>query len=134
MQFFKYLFFIILPVVALSMPAAQPEPKFDLASLGPLLNSRADIGGLLDGLLGSLDGIKKLLSEESINNINIVLSNAAKLLDDDGTKKLKTVVTNANNLLTADLVKTLNGLFKDIAPLIQAVVKVISMLVSSLLG
>ncbi|PGH11985.1 hypothetical protein AJ79_04572 [Helicocarpus griseus UAMH5409] len=137
MQVFKYIFMFILPIVALSMPAPEPEAKLDLAAFGKLLTARQDqppLGGLLGDLLGSLGSVKELLAPETLDAIKVVVTNAAKLLDDDGTKRAKALITNASELLTADLVKQLNGLLKELGPVISAVVKVISMLLQSLLG
>ncbi|PGH18099.1 hypothetical protein AJ79_00727 [Helicocarpus griseus UAMH5409] len=138
MHFFKYLCVLLMPIVALAIPApaARPEPDAlaavtsaaELANNpallhAALLRARQDAGGPLGGigdllgdLVGSIGEIAKLLNPETFQAIQTLLRNGAALLDDEGTKTAKNLVTNANNLLTPEFVDQTKGLIGDIAP------------------
>lgn len=99
----------LLPLVAaapMALAVAAPEPN-PVAAPAP-----ATTGGLLS-TLGDLEG---LLSETNLNNLQIIITNAAKVLSDDNTKTLQTILTNAGDLLTKDFVDNTTTLIGDATP------------------
>jgi hypothetical protein len=102
---FRPLFLLALAPFALASPEAQPNP---VAAPAPAPS------GLLD-LLGSAEG---LLSQSNIDNLDLIIVNAAKLLSDDNLDILQNILNNANTLLTPQFVKNTTELIGDATPMV----------------
>lgn len=109
MRFFKYIP-ICLTTLVLASPAPQPT------------------GGILSDLPTIIDGVKDLLSEDTIKDLQTIVKGGAVLLGGDTPKnlqnllstqnidKLQDIVDNAHTLLTPNFVNETSGLIGDTAP------------------
>ena len=114
MRFFKYLVF------AAPLALATPRPN-------PVAAPMPD-GGLLSELPAILDGVKELLSTETINDLQTIVKGGAVLLGGDTPKnlqkllssgnidKLQGIVDNADNLLTPKFVNETTVLIDAASP------------------
>ncbi|KAK5789950.1 hypothetical protein VI817_007237 [Penicillium citrinum] len=100
----------LLPLAAAPLALAAPEPN-PVAPRAP-----ASTGGLLSELPGILDGVQQLLSKDTIDNLEIIVSGAAKLLKDDNVNVLNDILKNAHSLLTKDFVDNTTTLIGDATP------------------
>lgn len=109
MRFFKYIP-LCLTTLAVASPAPQPT------------------GGLLAELPGILDGVKDLLSEDTVKDLQTIVKGGATLLGGETPKnlqgllssqnidKLQDIIDNAHTLLTPNFVNETSGLIGDTAP------------------
>ncbi|KAJ0345512.1 hypothetical protein COL922a_014922, partial [Colletotrichum nupharicola] len=116
MKFFKYLTAALLPVTVLAIPAAEPEPKaaavaapatISVEEYNTLVQRQLDLGGIIGDLTEALDAIKDLLSPQSLNNINTVVTKLANLLSDPTTGQIKNLVQLAADLLGGEAIGNL---------------------------
>jgi hypothetical protein len=101
----------ILLLAAASFALAAPEPKPN-----PVAMPAPESTGLLSELPGILSGAEDLLSQDNVNNLQIIIGNAAKLLSDDNLVILQDILTNAHSLLTKDFVDNTTTLIGDATP------------------
>ncbi|KAL4907859.1 hypothetical protein BDW74DRAFT_175646 [Aspergillus multicolor] len=125
MKFFQYFTAALLPVTAFAIPAAEPEPKaaavpatITAEDFHVLIKRQTDLGGLIGDLTDSLGAIKDLLSTDSLNNINTVVTKLAQLLSDPTTTQIKSLVGTAADLLGGDAV---GNLIDQIPALLESV-------------
>ncbi|KAL4891828.1 hypothetical protein BDV59DRAFT_203100 [Aspergillus ambiguus] len=116
MKFFKFLPLALLPITAYAVPTAEPEPNaIDFHTL----NERAlDLSSLLGDLTQSLGAIQDLLSPDSLNNINTLVTNAALLLSQPTANQTKSLIGTASDLLGSD---TLGNLLDQLPTLLDSV-------------
>lgn len=101
----------ILLLAAASFAVAAPEPRPD-----PVAMPAPQTTGLLSELPGLLTGAEDLLSQTNINNLQIIIGNAAKLLSDSNLEVLQDILTNAHSLLTKEFVDNTTTLIGDATP------------------
>ncbi|KAL2826312.1 hypothetical protein BDW59DRAFT_161151 [Aspergillus cavernicola] len=125
MKFFQYLTAALLPVTVFATPAAEPEPKAATVpatisgdDYNVLVQRQLDLGSVIGDLTDALGAIKDLLSLESLNNINQVVTDLASLLKDPTTKQIKSLVGTAADLLGGD---ALGGLLEKLPALLESV-------------
>ncbi|KAL4799192.1 hypothetical protein BDV19DRAFT_385442 [Aspergillus venezuelensis] len=114
MKFFQYFTAALLPVTVFAIPAAEPEAKavaepatISTEDFHALMKRQSNLTDLIGDLTDSLGAVKELLSTESLNNINIVVTQLAALLSDPTTKQIKNLVQTAADLLGSDTVGNL---------------------------
>ncbi|KAL2869092.1 uncharacterized protein BJX67DRAFT_379570 [Aspergillus lucknowensis] len=114
MRFFQYFMAALLPWTVFAVPAADLEPKspavpaaISVDDYNVLVQRQEDLGGIIGDLTETLDAIKELLSTESLNNINTVVTQAATLLKDPTTKQIKSLVQTAAELLGGEAIGNL---------------------------
>ncbi|KAL4932509.1 uncharacterized protein BDV17DRAFT_288020 [Aspergillus undulatus] len=125
MKFFQYFTAALLPATVFAIPAAEPEPKavaapatISVEDFHVLMKRQTDLGGLIGDLTESLGAIKDLLSTESLNNINTVVTQLASLLGDPTTKQIKSLVQTAADLLGGEAI---GNLLDQIPALLESV-------------
>ncbi|KAJ5593974.1 uncharacterized protein N7459_000182 [Penicillium hispanicum] len=115
---------ILLPLAAAPLALAAPEPVPNpVAAPAPASSS---------GLLSTLSDVEGLLTETNINNLQVIITNAAKLLSDDNLKTLQDILTNAHSLLTKEFVDNTTILIGDATPLVEDVSKLLGGMLGSL--
>ncbi|KAL3438200.1 hypothetical protein BDV09DRAFT_192101 [Aspergillus tetrazonus] len=114
MKFFQYFTAALLPATIFAIPAAEPEPKavataaaITAEDFHALVKRQSNLTDLIGDLTNSFGAIKDLLSTESLNNINLILTKAAELLSDPTTKQIKSLVNTASDLLGSAAIKNL---------------------------
>lgn len=108
MKFFRILPLALLPISAYAIPAAEAEPApYPNLDLHILAERQLDLGNLLSDLTESIGAIKDLLAPESINNLNIVVTNLALLLNQPTVNQTKSLIGTASELLGSDTVGNL---------------------------
>ncbi|KAL4863446.1 hypothetical protein BDV12DRAFT_189649 [Aspergillus spectabilis] len=125
MKFFQYLTAALLPVTVLAIPAAEPGPKaaavpatISVDDYNVLVQRQLDLGGIIGDLTDALGSIKELLSSESLNNINVVVTQAAALLKDPTTNQIKSLVGTAADLLGGEAI---GNLLEQLPALLESV-------------
>ncbi|KAI9376116.1 hypothetical protein BJX61DRAFT_491406 [Aspergillus egyptiacus] len=125
MKFFKYFTAALLPMTAFAIPAAEPEPKaaavpatLTVEDYNVLMKRQMDLGGIIDELTQAIGAIRELLSPESLNNINNVVTLAARLLSQPTTNQIKSLVGTASDLLGGDAI---GGLLEQLPALLEQV-------------
>jgi hypothetical protein len=121
MKYFQVLLLLILPFVALAMPAPEAVEAFKNALVERQNGTGGDdllggIGGLIGDLINSIGPLLDLLNPETFRQIQTILGNAARLLNNDTTQHIINVVGGANRLLTPEFVDAVSGLIDAIAP------------------
>ncbi|RAL01836.1 uncharacterized protein BO80DRAFT_472994 [Aspergillus ibericus CBS 121593] len=88
-------------------------------------------GSLLDDLPTIVDGIKELLSTDTVNKLETIVNGGAtllggdtpknlqKLLSGDNIDKLQSIIDNANTLLSGTFVNQTGELIGEAAPLVS---------------
>lgn len=99
----------LLPLAAAPMAFAAPNP------VAAPVSQSAD-GGLLTELPGILSGAEELLSKQNVDNLNLIIGNAAKLLSDSNLVVLQDILDNAHTLLTKQFVANTTTLIGDATP------------------
>ncbi|OJJ63005.1 hypothetical protein ASPSYDRAFT_129782 [Aspergillus sydowii CBS 593.65] len=144
MKYFQFFLLLVLPFVALAMPA--PEAVEELKSalvarqndtggdLGGLLGGLGDIGGTIGDIINSIGPLLDLINPNTVDQLQTIITNAAKLLNDKTTQNIINVVGSANELLTPDFVQAIGGLIDAVAPLINAIVQLISGVLGAIFG
>ncbi|KAJ5768169.1 hypothetical protein N7533_000752 [Penicillium manginii] len=99
----------LLPLAAAPLAFAAPEPN-------PVAPRAPASTGLLSELPGILDGVQELLSKDTINNLEVIVSGAAKLLSSSNIDVLQDILTNAHSLLTKEFVDNTTTLIGDATP------------------
>lgn len=100
---FNFLF----PLAAASVVFAAPNP---VAEPSP------ESTGLLTELPTILTGAQDLLGQQNVDNLNIIIGNAAKLLSDSNIVVLQDILNNAHALLTKQFVDNTTILISDATP------------------
>jgi hypothetical protein len=112
---------LLLPLLPLALANPNPNP---VAAPAP----QSTGGGLLSELPTILNGVKELLSEDTLNDLQTIVkggavllggdnpANIAKLLSGDNVNKLQDVIDNAHSLLTANFVNETSTLIGDATP------------------
>ncbi|PLB46555.1 hypothetical protein P170DRAFT_427864 [Aspergillus steynii IBT 23096] len=132
MKFFKLFPLAILPFTAFAIPApdAVSKPALELtdyqlaSSLVARQNSQnlSNLGDLLGDLTKSLGAVKDLLSPESLNNIQTLVTDASYLLKQPTAKQTKELIGTVSSLLGSkavkDLVDQLPELLNDVGGLV----------------
>ncbi|EAW09900.1 uncharacterized protein ACLA_041160 [Aspergillus clavatus NRRL 1] len=127
---------LLLPLIPLALATPNPEP---VAAPAPQSS-----GGLLSQLPEIINGVKELLSQETLDDLQTVVKggavllggdnpqNIAKLLSRDNVNKLQDIVDNAHTLLTPTFANETLTLIGDATPLVSAVEKLLGGLLASL--
>lgn len=97
-------FNLLFPLAAASLVLASPQPV------------PAEDPGILTELPTILTGAEELLSQTNVDNLNLIIGNAAKLLSDSNLAMLQDVLTNAHSLLTKNFVDNTTTLIGDATP------------------
>ena len=104
------------PFLALAAPEPNPAP------------APAPSGGLLNDLPDIMDGVKQLLSQDTLDNLDTIIGGAAtllsgdtpkslkKLLSDDNINKLQDIIGNADTLLKPSFVNETTTLIDEATP------------------
>lgn len=112
---------LLLPLLPLALANPNPNP---VAAPDP----QSTGGGLLSELPTILNGVKELLSEDTLNDLQTIVkggavllggdnpANIAKLLSKDNVNKLQDVIDNAHSLLTPNFVNETSTLIGDATP------------------
>lgn len=119
MRIFKYL---VLAAPALASANANPEPN-------PVVpRAPQSSGGLLSELPDILSGVKELLSQDTLDDLQTIVKgaavllggdnaqNLANLLSGDNLKKIQGLLDNADTLLTPQFVNDTSTLIQDATP------------------
>ncbi|KAF9891891.1 hypothetical protein FE257_002854 [Aspergillus nanangensis] len=126
MRLFKYL---VLAVAPLALANPEPAPQSD--------------GGLLSQLPDILDGVKELLNQETLDDLQTIVKgaavllggdnpqNLAKILSSDNVNKIQGLLNNADSLLTTGFVNDTSTLITDATPLVSSVSKLLGGLLGS---
>ncbi|PWY86530.1 hypothetical protein BO94DRAFT_624717 [Aspergillus sclerotioniger CBS 115572] len=95
------------------------------------ISPRTTTTSLLDDLPTIVDGIKELLSTDTVNKLETIVNGGAtllggdtpqnlqKLLSSDNINKLQSIIDNANTLLSGNFVNQTGELIGDALPLIS---------------
>ncbi|KAL4864852.1 hypothetical protein BDV12DRAFT_200668 [Aspergillus spectabilis] len=139
MKYFQVLLLLVLPFVALAMPAPEAVEAFKNALVERQNGTGGDdilggIGGLIGDLINSIGPLLDLLNPETFRQIQTLLGNGARLLNNDTTQHIINVVGGANRLLTPEFVDAVSGLIDAIAPLVNAIVQLISGILGAIFG
>lgn len=124
MKYFQFFLLLVLPLVALAIPAPDPVEQLKSALVarqndtggGDLLGGLGDIGGTIGDVLNSIGPLLDLINPGTVKQLQTIITNAAKLLNDKTTQNIINVVGSANELLTPDFVKAISGLIDAVAP------------------
>ncbi|KAL5336912.1 hypothetical protein BJX70DRAFT_400252 [Aspergillus crustosus] len=139
MKYFQVLLLLILPFMALAVPAPEAFQALGNALIERQNTAGGDdvlggIGGLIGDLINSIGPLLELLNPETFKQIQTLLGNGARLLNKDTTQHIINVVGGANRLLTPEFVDAVSGLIDAIAPLVNAIVQLISGILGAIFG
>ncbi|KAH8422473.1 uncharacterized protein LDX57_000226 [Aspergillus melleus] len=132
MKFFKFFPLAILPFTALAIPAPDAVSKtpgeladFQLANALVARQNNANLsnlGDLLGDLTKSLGSVKELLSSESLNNIQTIVTDLSYLLKQPTAKETKELIGTVSSLLNSkglkNLIDQLPDLLNDVGGLV----------------
>lgn len=108
-------------------------PFIPLFSLGLASPAPAPTGGLLSDLPDIVDGVKDLLSQDTIDDLQTIVKGGAVLLGGDAPQNLKNllsksnidklqdIINNAHTLITTSFVNDTSELVGDAAPVSRTI-------------
>ena len=94
------------PFLALAAPEPNPAPAPVAAP------ESTPSGGLLNELPQILDGVKELLSQDTLDNLDTIIGGGATLLSGDTPKSLKKLLSSNNIDKLQDVIDNAHGLLK----------------------
>jgi hypothetical protein len=107
-------FALVLPAFLLASPAAIPKavpetlPSPEIAQINQLLERQTtSLTTILSDLTSSLGAIEQLLSAQSLNNIEAVVTDLSTLFADPTTNQTKALINTASGLLDSPAVGNL---------------------------
>lgn len=115
---------------------ARMESRME-SRMNELAARQLDLGGLenfLANLTASFSALEALLSVQSLNNIESVVTNLAYVLDDPTSKQLKDVVNVADGLLTSPAITNLTSELPSLLSAISPLLKDLPTLIGSVSG
>ncbi|KAI9934380.1 hypothetical protein ASPWEDRAFT_151903 [Aspergillus wentii DTO 134E9] len=132
---------ILLPLLPITLTlASNPNPNPN-----PVVpRAPESTGGLLNDLPGIIDGVKDILSQDTIEDLQVIIKGGATLLGGDTPQNLKDllskdnlnqlqdIITNAHGLLSAKFVNNTETLIDEATPLVTDVSKLLSAILSTI--
>lgn len=124
MKYFQIFLLLVLPLLALAIPAPDPIEELKSALVArqndtsgdDLLGGLGNIGGTIGDIINSIGPLLDLINPDTVKQLQTIITNAAKLLNDKTTQNIINVVGSANELLTPEFVKAISGLIDAVAP------------------
>lgn len=114
------------PFLALAAPEPKPAPPTGASTI--VIRDDSGSGGLLQDLPDIVDGVKQLLDQKTLDNLETIIGGGAtllggdtpktlkKLLSSDNVDKLQDIVDNAHALLKPHFVNQTETLIDDATP------------------